>query len=85
MSIFEPELTLRQLRGRLDLIHPNWLAYPTGVGIILGDFNICDSAEGPFNVWNQTFFFDKRNERERGTKQMKHVHKDLTLKSNEKI
>ena len=52
---FEPELTLRQLRGRLRLIHPHWLSYPSGVGIILGDFNICDPEEGRFNVWNQTF------------------------------
>ena len=33
---FEPELTLRQLRGRLRLIHPHWPAYPSGVGIIFG-------------------------------------------------
>ena len=52
---FEPERTLRQLRGRLRLIHPHWPAYPNGVGIILGDFNICDPEEGRFNVWNQTF------------------------------
>ena len=25
------------------------------MGIILGDFNICDPEEGRFNVWNQTF------------------------------
>ena len=25
---FEPELTLRQLRGRLGIIHPHWPAYP---------------------------------------------------------
>ena len=37
---FEPELTLRQLRGRLHLIHPHWPSYPNGVGSILGDFNI---------------------------------------------
>ena len=52
---FEPELTLRQLRGRLRLIHPHWPAYPCGVGVFLGDFNICDPEEGRFNVWNQTF------------------------------
>ena len=45
---FEPELTLRRLRGRLGLIHPHWPAYPTRVGIILGDFNICDPEEGRF-------------------------------------
>ena len=52
---FEPELTLWHLRGRLRLIHPHWLAYRSGVGIILGDFNICDPEEGRFNVWNQSF------------------------------
>ena len=52
---FEPELTSRQLRGRLGLVHLHWSAYPNGVGIILGDFNICDPEEGRFNVWNQTF------------------------------
>ena len=35
---FEPDLTSRQLRGRLGLIHPHWLAYPKNVGVILGDF-----------------------------------------------
>ena len=52
---FEPELTLRQLRGRLRLINPHWPSYPNAVGIILGDFDICDPEEGRFNVWNQTF------------------------------
>ena len=52
---FEPELTLRQLRGRFRLIHPHWPAYPCGVGVILGDFNISDPEEGRFNVWNQSF------------------------------
>ena len=52
---FEPELTLRHLRGSLHLIHPHWPSYPNGVGIILGDFNICDPEEGRFHVWNQTF------------------------------
>ena len=28
--LFEPELTLRQLRGRLGLTHPHWPAYPSG-------------------------------------------------------
>ena len=31
------------------------LHIPVGVGVILGDFNICDPEEGRFNVWNQTF------------------------------
>ena len=46
---FERELTLRQLRGRLRLIHPHWPAYPSGVGII------CDTEKGRFSVWNQSF------------------------------
>ena len=37
---FEPEPTLRQLGGRLRLIHPHWPAYPSRVGIILGDFDM---------------------------------------------
>ena len=52
---FEPELTLRRLRERLRLITPHWPSYPNAVGIILGDFNICEPEEGRFNVWNQTF------------------------------
>ena len=51
---FSPELTLRQLRDRLHLIHPHWPSYPNGVGIILSGFNICDPQEGRVNVWNQT-------------------------------
>ena len=38
---FEPELALRPSRD--------------AVGIILGDFNVCEPEEGRFNVWNQTF------------------------------
>ena len=52
---FEIVLILRQLRDTLRLSHRHWLAYPNGVGIILGDFNICDPEEGRFNVRNQTF------------------------------
>ena len=52
---FEPELTLRRLRERLRLFTPHWPSYPNAVGIILGDFNICEPEEGRFNVWNQTF------------------------------
>ena len=52
---FEPELTLRQLRGRLHLINTHWPSYPNGVGFVLFAFNICDPEEGRFNVWNQTF------------------------------
>ena len=32
-----------------------WPAFPSGVGVILGDFNICDPEEGRFKVWNQSF------------------------------
>ena len=42
---FEPELTLRRLRERLRLITPHWPWYPNAVGIILGDFNICEPEE----------------------------------------
>ena len=52
---FEPELTLRRLCERLRLISPHWPSYPDAVGIILGDFYICEPEEGRFNVWNQTF------------------------------
>ena len=45
---FEPELTVRQLRGRLRLIRPHWPAYPSGWALFLGDFNICDPEEGRF-------------------------------------
>ena len=52
---FEPELTLRRLRERLRLITPHWPSYPNAVGIIMGDFDICEPEEGRFNVRNQTF------------------------------
>ena len=51
---FEPEPTLRQLRGRLVLFTHTGLHIPV-VWFFLGDFNICDLEEGRFNVWNQTF------------------------------
>ena len=46
---------MRRLRERLRLITPHWPSYPNAVGIILGDFNICEPEEGRFNGWNQTF------------------------------
>ena len=52
---FEPELTLRSLRERLRLITPHWPQYPDAIGMIMGDFNICEPEEGRFNVWNLTF------------------------------
>ena len=51
---FEPELSLRRLRERLRLITPHWPSYPNAVGIILGDFCICEPEEGRFNVCDQT-------------------------------
>ena len=52
---FEPKLTLRSLRGRLRLIAPHWPLYPEAVGVIAGDFDICEPEEGRFNVRNQSF------------------------------
>ena len=52
---FEPDLTLRSLRERLRLITAHWPCYPGTLGLITGDFNICEPEEGRFNVWNQTF------------------------------
>ena len=52
---FEPELTLRQFRGRVRLIHPHWPAYPMEWALFFGHFNICDPEEGRFHVWNQSF------------------------------
>ena len=52
---FEPDLTLRSSRERLRLITPLWPQYPDAIGMIMGDFNICEPEEGRFNVWNQTF------------------------------
>ena len=46
---------VRRLRERLRLLTLHWPSYPNAVGIILGDFNICEPEEGRFNVWNQTF------------------------------
>ena len=44
---------------QIESYSPTWACkspwFFLGVGIILGDFNICDPEEGRFNVWNQTF------------------------------
>ena len=39
---FEPELTLRSLRERLRFITPHWPQCPDAIGMIIGDFNICE-------------------------------------------
>ena len=52
---FEPDLVLRDLRERLRRISPHWPRYPEAFGVIIGDFNICESEEGRLNVTNQTF------------------------------
>ena len=52
---FERELTLRQSRERLRLINPHWPSYPDAVGIILGDFNICEPKEGRFQVTTRQY------------------------------
>ena len=52
---FEPELTLRCLRERSRRITSHWTPYPEAVGIVTGDFNICEPDEGRFNVWNKSF------------------------------
>ena len=37
------------------MITPHWPLYPEALGVITGDFNICEPEEGRFNTWNQTF------------------------------
>ena len=43
----ELELTLRRLRERLRLITPHWPPYHDAVGIVMGDFNICEPEGTP--------------------------------------
>ena len=52
---FEPDLVLRDLRERLHRISLHWPRHPEALGVIIGDFNICEPEEGRFNVRNQTF------------------------------
>ena len=52
---FEPDLALRDLRERLHRISLHWPRYPEALGVIIGEFNICEPEEGRFNVRNQTF------------------------------
>ena len=46
---------MRGLRGRLRRISLHWPRFPETLGVIIGDFNICELEEGRFNVTNQTF------------------------------
>ena len=52
---FEPDLVLRDPRERLHRISILWPRYPESLGVIIGDFNVCEPEEGKFNVRNQTF------------------------------
>ena len=52
---FEPDLTPRNHLERLRPITPHWRLYPEALGVITVDFFICESEEGRFNVWNQTY------------------------------
>ena len=48
---FEPKLTLRNFARDYVPITPHWPQYANAIGIIMGDFNICEPEEGTFNVW----------------------------------
>ena len=52
---FRPNSTLGELRPRLHAIHAHWPVYPAGVGVLIGDLNICDPEEGRFCEASQTF------------------------------
>lgn len=51
----KPRLTQRELRKRLVHIHVEWPAYPEGLGVIIGDFDMCEPEEGRLNLVTQTF------------------------------
>ena len=51
----ELELTLRSFRERLCLITSHLPQYPNAIGMIMGDFNICEPEEGRFNVLESNF------------------------------
>ena len=42
---------MRQLRDKLHLIRPHWPSYSNGVGVILGDVNICDPEPDIHRWW----------------------------------
>ena len=52
---FEPDLTLRSLSERLRLITPHWLQYPDAIGVIMGDFYICEPEEGRIQCLESNF------------------------------
>ena len=43
---FKPDLATRDLRERLHCISLHWPRYPEALGVIIGDFNICEPEEG---------------------------------------
>ena len=47
--------SLGNLRERLRNISGHWLVCSDGLGIIIGDFNICEPEKGMFHVPTQTF------------------------------
>ena len=52
---FEPDLTQRSPHERLRRVTPHWPQTPEALGVITGDFNICEPKEGRFNSSNQNF------------------------------
>ena len=54
MSIWNPSRP-SEIRVRLRTICGHWPCYPDGVGILIGDFILCEPEEGLFHVATQTF------------------------------
>ena len=54
---YQPEGTLQELRRRLRAAAALWPTYTDGMGFLVGDFNICDPAEGRLNSLSQTFSY----------------------------
>ena len=52
---FEPDVVLRDLRGRLRRFSTHWPHNPEALREILGDFIFCEPAEGRFNARNHIF------------------------------
>ena len=49
----QPEDAFQELRQRFRAAVALWPTYPDGVGFLVGDFNICDPAEGMLNTRSQ--------------------------------